>query len=102
MFKDSDLLGALRLDELQPRRIHQFPPNSVSMVGAVDVPEKTLLVQIGPDDETVGTWTRKGGLMVAHFKWAAPYSTRSVDEAYDQTVEMVRQYRRLRAGNTAT
>jgi hypothetical protein len=92
-------LGAQRLDELQKRRITGFDYDNVSMAFG---PDKTLLVTITPNDTPVGNWTRQGGLMVAHFAWAAPYSTRSLDEAYGHTVEMVRQFRRIRAGSTPT
>jgi hypothetical protein len=101
--EDDNTLGAMRLDELQQRRITGFEYDNVSMAFDGDAPEKTLLVTISPNDTVVGTWTRKGGLMYAHFPWQTTlYGTRSVDDAHRHTVEMVRQFRRLRAGAPAT
>ncbi len=100
--EDNDTLGAVRLEELQQRRISGFEADNVSMAFDGDAPEKTLMVQISPNDRLVGTWTREGGLMRAHFAWQAKlYVTRSVDEAHRYTIEMVKQFRRLRSGAPA-
>jgi hypothetical protein len=100
--EDDDTLGAARLDDLQQRRITGFDYDNVSMAFDGNAPEKTLMVMISPNDTLVGTWTRKGGLLHAHFPWQTTlYGTRSVDDAYRHTVEMVRQFRRRRAGASA-
>lgn len=97
--EDDNILGAVRLDELQQRRITGFGADNVSMVFDGTASEKTLVVQISPDDSLAGKWTRKGGLMLAHFAWQdEQYRTRSVDDAYDYTVEMVKQFLRIRVG----
>jgi hypothetical protein len=93
--EDNDTLGAVRLDDLQKRRVTGFQFDNVSMAfGPESV--KTLHVELG--DQSIGTWTRDGGLLLAHFAWQShPCSTRSVNEAHSYTVEMVRQFRRRRA-----
>jgi hypothetical protein len=45
--EDDDTLGAMRLDELQQRRITGFDYDNVSMAFG---PDKTLLVTITPND----------------------------------------------------
>ena len=95
---ETSTVGAARLQELQQRRITGFEVDNVSRAFDSDAPEMTLMVHISPNDTLVGTWTRKGGLLHAHFPWQdVLYGTRSVDDAYDHTVEMVRQFRRYRA-----
>jgi hypothetical protein len=103
MFENEpDTVGAKRLQELQQQRITGFEADNVSMAFDGDAPEMTLMVQISPNDTLVGTWTRKGGLLHAHFPWQNEvYGTRSVEDAYAHTVEMVGQFRKYRARKQA-
>lgn len=96
---DDPLAGAIRLDELLTHRVASpVPEHRVTLSGLRD--PKGVLVDIG--GEEVGHWSRDGGTLVAHFKWAKPFRTKSVDEAVAHTTEVARHFVRIRNGAPPT